>query len=779
MQRTTSAALPSQSLVRKICILILTLAIFTDTNAAVQFGALKIIDPPRSNTNDPRAEIVIASNGDEAQIVWTEARTGIGSTTNIFGTRMRADGTLVEPAGRFLLPQFTSGAPVRLVPAGPDFFLFGMQTLFQWVGLRLGMEGAPIGAPIILTNFSRFQTVLPTFASNGKTILCIAQGFDFRLLDMNGREIARQSFSGGGSWMSRAFRAEALHDGNYLVAWEGRNFARVDGETGIVMPYLKSSTITNHTLIALGLNVEKTEMLVGYQLDGSADRVLLERVDSEGRTLASKERSTADAFFRAAILPYRDGWMLFEMPTITGLPTITSVGTTFVKANGEELDLLPSKISPFDTGGLNLSVARWQDQFLAGSRRVKERTSSVVTFGEGLPTKSQRLLAVENQETASIAASPNGYLAVWESRNGGLRELRGQRLNRDGSPSDPTPFTIGPANLFPTVPPQAIFDGTNFMVGWLRTQQQLLLQSVHSSGAITSAPPRVIQTDSPPFKLLRHKNQTLLSFIQPSGLRVYFVDQQIPTGMFLQGGTDIASNDEELLLVQNPTTARLVELEPAKMPVYGEVIFEAEGRGGKVASVGRQFLVAWRDSNTQIHGARIQNGAVVSNDLRFSMLQTNVTLHLSANADSYLLSMVETGAPYLYFTNTIAIINAATGAATTNRQILGMATNFVSIASAGRDFLTAMTLWRPPYRATTVLQSISSSEPAAFQTPVALGDQVEIGLTLDETRRYRIEESDDLEHWTPKARVVGGSELYLSEPRDSSNRFFRAVLELD
>src|SRR6187402_2795335 len=120
MQLTTSASSSSsQSLIRTLCILILALANI-NTPAALQFGALNVINPPGQSLNSGRGPLMLVSNGSEAELVWSDRIGGAASTTNIFGSRVRPDGTLVDPAGRFLIPQFNSGSTYNLLPVGPD-----------------------------------------------------------------------------------------------------------------------------------------------------------------------------------------------------------------------------------------------------------------------------------------------------------------------------------------------------------------------------------------------------------------------------------------------------------------------------------------------------------------------------------------------------------------------------------------------------------------------------------------------------------------------------------
>jgi hypothetical protein len=432
----------------------------------------------------------VASDGIDFLVVWQDERSG---SWDIYGARVGADGTLIDPTG---IP-ISSGAELE---GWPELAFDGTNYLVVWqdqrngswdiYGARVAVDGSvlePGGVAISTAEHSQLEPVIEFDGTNylvvwddvrnesHSDIYCARVGTDGSVLDPGG--VAISSAVNDQVWPELAF------DGtDYLVVWHDYRSglwdiygARVTTAAGVLdTAGIAISTGPNDTgWAAVGFDGADYFVVWGEYLSGSWDvygaRVALDGsvLDTAGIAVSSATNSQdapAIAFDGANhLVVWQDGRN----------GSYTDVYGSRVDVDGIVLDPAGIVISTvandqecpavaFD--GTNYLVV-WDDYRngsgfdIYGSR---VGTDGTVLDPGGIPIST----ADDDQEYSSIAFDGTDYLVVWDDyRSGSSWDIYGARVGVDGNVLDPAGIPISTGPDWEVVSDVA-FNGIDYLVVW-------------------------------------------------------------------------------------------------------------------------------------------------------------------------------------------------------------------------------------------------------------------------------------------------------------------------
>jgi len=176
----------------------------------------------------------VATDGRDFFAVWLDGR---GGTTSVFGTRILADGTVLDPTGIVIASPGVECDSLGLVWDGLNYVVVWRETYtdpyFETRAsfARIDRNGTVLGGPKTLLDHSRGQSLI---ASNGHGSVVIFAAFSGSVvrIDQDGSVSQRQPKSTGGDLQI------ASNGDGYLVSWTGPATAllRLDNNGDAVGP---------------------------------------------------------------------------------------------------------------------------------------------------------------------------------------------------------------------------------------------------------------------------------------------------------------------------------------------------------------------------------------------------------------------------------------------------------------------------------------------------------------------------------------------------------------
>lgn len=384
---------------------------------------------------------VVLFDGEKYFIVWEDYRSG--GTPNIYGCRLRPDGTVLDTGGIIISLTYS---------CGPRLAFDGTNYLVVWEDQRSGYFYSDIyGARVTQSGM---------------------------VLDPGGFPI-----SIAGYWQIRP--AVAFDGANYLVVWtDGRNGQNSDiygarvNTAGIVIDTI-GILISN----ALGTQVSpaivygNNEYLIAWQdsRNGNADiyacrvtpdGIVLDTAGIPVDTTVSEQSQPALYFdgtnFLVVWRDYRDG-ANYDIYGVRINPAGNILDTAFIPiATGINHETNPAV--SFDTTNYIVTFTNEAEQNvdIMGVRISKDGViidTSAILISTGI--------YFYNQRAPALSFDGQNYLAVWEDeRNGNVNcDIFGARITCSGSVLDSAGIPISVATN-DQKNPAVIFDGTNYFVVW-------------------------------------------------------------------------------------------------------------------------------------------------------------------------------------------------------------------------------------------------------------------------------------------------------------------------
>ena len=455
-----------------------------------------LVPAPGSQTN-----AAIAFDGANFLVVWQDLRGG--NYSDISGTRVTPDGTVLDPAG-FVISQ----APCD--QRYPDVAFDGANFLVVWddyrrghafdiYGARVTPGGALLDPAGILITQANNDQQYPALGFDGANFLVVWQDGRDNMAepDIYGARVAPQGtvLDPLGFVISQAAQSQyspvlGFDGANFLVAWQDCRATpeQADIYGARVTP---GGTVLDPAGFAIGnrlwvqgsptLSFDGANFLVAWQdvntgITPPEIGVYGARVtpggtvlDPSGIAIAEDTRGTLPS------LGFDGANFLVVWYEVHGLsPAYSSIWGKRVTPGGTVLDTASIVISAAAPrtqqspvpclGGANFLVV-WQDDRnkpgepdIFGARVTPAGT--VLDPGGFLITLSAR-----GQYSTTSSFDGANFLVVWEDDRGGYTDIYGARVTPEGTVLDPSGFAISQAPSWQYEPALA-FDGANFLVVW-------------------------------------------------------------------------------------------------------------------------------------------------------------------------------------------------------------------------------------------------------------------------------------------------------------------------
>jgi hypothetical protein len=604
----------------------------------------------------------VASNGSEFLVVWRDYRQDVFPRGDVYGTRVSAAGTVLDPGGIAISTAFQA-------QGGPAVAWNGTNYLVVWYDARSGS-----GADIYGARVSGAGTVL----------------------DPAGIAIST-------AFLDQTFPAVAWNGTNFLVVWHDRRSnnndiygTRVNGAGGVLDPagiaiFLESGA-QDPAFPAVAWN--GTNFLVVWQTNpsfGFSPAIYGTRVSSAGSVLDPAGIAIATGGAEDAAVAANGTSFLVVWKTLggfgdiygtrvtgagsvldpTGIPIYTAAGgefnpevgwngTNFLVAwSGPDADLRGARVSPvgtvLDPTGIPIAVGArpavawngtnflvvWQDGRIRGGR-VSPAGSVLDPAGILVST------AANTQAAPAVAWNGTEYLVVWEDhRSGTCCDIYGTRVSAAGSVLDPAGIAISTAASQQRAPALE-WNGTDFFVAWEDSRSgtccDIYGTRVSAAGSVLDPAGIAISTaassQSGPAVAWNGADYLVVwtdgrTGIQVWGARVTGAGSVLdPAGIAIATGPgsqlfpDLAWNGTKFLVVW--TDNRLCSctdydifgtrvsgagsvLDPAYIPISTATNTQTEAA---VASRGDDFFVVWQDrrsgTNDDIYGAGVGGDGTVA-----------------------------------------------------------------------------------------------------------------------------------------------------------------------
>ncbi len=442
------------------------------------------------NQTDP----AIAFDGTNFLVVWEDCRRG--SYSDICGTRVTPQGTLLDPSG-FVISQ----APYdQRYPAlafdGTNFLVvwddYRRGHAYDIYGTRVTTGGAVLDAFGIIISDAMNDQQCPAVAFDGANFLVVWQDnvYDVQQQDISGARVTQGGVvldpdgiaiaqAPNGQW----YPAVGFGGTNFFVVWHDCRdsgtayiYATLVTPQGIVVVpdgFRISLAPGSQVLPALGF--DGTNFLVTWlDIQGSFPPSLSiygTRVtsggtvlDPDGFAISGAGGAPAAGFDGANFLVV---WQAAGMLNSDICGARVTPGGTVLDPGGVLISGAPdSQLSPalaFD--GANFLVV-WQDDRGGGGYYTDVYGARVTP--EGTVVDPQGFIitqAARDQLTPALAFDGANFLVVWEDNRGGDPGIYGTRVTPGGTVLDPAGIAIGEATNW-QYSPAIGFDGANFLVVW-------------------------------------------------------------------------------------------------------------------------------------------------------------------------------------------------------------------------------------------------------------------------------------------------------------------------
>jgi hypothetical protein len=409
---------------------------------------------------DSQENTAVASNGTDYLVAWEDRR--VAGHLNIYGTRVGASGTVVDPAGLLLGEDVYPQRNVAVASNGSDYFLAweGFRTSITDIfGTRVSADGVALDVPNPLVSPGPSTQRTPDVASNGTDFLVVWA--DFRSESSWDVYATRLSAAGaildpdGIAVSTRAAAQEhpvaASNGTDFLVAWSDYR-DHPDGD------------LVGARIGAAGQVLDPDGFLIANVPQGFNGFSGL-AVASNGQDYLTVWNSLGENHIYAARV-LADG----AAPDPTGIPMGPQSGTqqgVAVASNGETYLVVWADLN------VPTSAAIWGTRVGANGG---------VLDGSGLPITHPPQAHVE----PAVASNGTDYLVVSRSFvSSDDTNVYATRFAADGTILDAVPFEISTAAHGQSLPTVAS-DGVDYFVAWddQRTFDDLVYGSrVSSAGA--------------------------------------------------------------------------------------------------------------------------------------------------------------------------------------------------------------------------------------------------------------------------------------------------------
>lgn len=427
-----------------------------------------------------------AFNGTDYLVVWEDDD---GGSWNIFGTRVSAEGTVLDPAG---IAISTSGGAQRfpsIASNGSDWFVAWRDGRYNGYYpdifcARLSADGSVIDPVGIVVCTENDEQTAPAVSFDGLNYLIVWQDYRYGVNRVFGARVSQsgtvldpQGFLV--STQGHAAEAPAISFGgqSYMVVWQDRyvgdeniGAARVS-QSGVVLdPAGIMICDKQGDQMVPSIAYADTNWFVTWcDISGSHYQIYGSRVSQSGVVLDTlsipiSPDSGCNGYHEAAAL----GSSYF----VVWMGRLHSIWGARVSLEGVLLDTICVEVSsagyneqiPSVIGGDSNYLVTWTEmRYDQGwdvyGGRVSEDCVPLDT-GDILMTTT-----VSRQSFPAVAHGDATYLVAWEDfRDDPYAEIYVSRVAQNGIVLDPLPLPVSSAT--DAARPDAAYDGTNFLVVW-------------------------------------------------------------------------------------------------------------------------------------------------------------------------------------------------------------------------------------------------------------------------------------------------------------------------
>ena len=732
--------------------------------------------------SQPLSQPGIGVTGANAILVWNERAgdapgaggNGALPNFNIVFSRIDGNGIPLDHPGRAIVSRGAAQDPVGLTPAGSSYYMIygrasNVTTLSpETVLTRISVDGAPYFAPVVITT-NTVKTYRAT--SNGRTLMFVYDGRSpepsallFQLFDLDGKLISKGSVPGSDYPLSYDLASDGT---DYLLVWQSRvaPFLRATRFSGNSGGHVTATVSTNNVAVsALGYG-SSGYLLATSSLPRSMPGLL--ELDRDGKILASGSPTNFLINAASAIFGEGDGWNVVTVFDSTARTMrVTPVGGGALRsqpdpsalANGMvNMAAMPIEnfIRPFGGPGKYLAT-RW-------------RGVSVVPPADA-PMRAPKAYAIQNY--SRVVASPFGYLATWREASGDGAALNAMRFAKDGTRLDAQPLVI---TNRPTDPPSVVFDGSDYLVGWLQVDYLARhLARIAPTGSANMRTQTINVRENPyPFEIVA--NQSGRTYLTTWGagdaLSLHLVELS-PTGgvaseNLLHGQSVVTDGRDFYSIGAEAGEVYTWKIEQGAIPQEVNRKVSDAGSSAYGFSLPNAFAVVWiRDGGPGWNYAYFTNGV----EQFRSALPSGRPPKIAANQERLVVTSYPTAnRNRVLFRST----HLATGEIVETTADFGSHTD-LNFASAGGDFFGVTD------SIGVAMQYVGSfwatHEPApAFNIARGPSGLPQASLSLQPTRSYRIETSSDLIHWQLVEIVTARDRFEVPAPQ-GAHTFVRAIL---
>lgn len=569
----------------------------------------------------------IASDGTNYLVVWHDNRNG--SRLNVFGARVSASGTILDPSGFAV----TTGTNDQWYPAiafnGTNYLVAwqdarnGNQDIYASRVTTAGVVLETNGLPVVTVGYDQR---LPVVASlNGDFLVAWQDGrngtanqdvYAARIRGA-GLLIETNGFAVSSAANSQSAPSLGVVGTNYVAAWH-------DFRSGVSLDvYAARITASGTVLDSNGIAVSAAsgdQWNVSIAGNGGTGLIVWQ----DGRNGTNDDLFGARINANGTVLD-PGGLAINQQTGQQRYPAVTAVGSDFYVAwqdnrGGVDFDLYGTTVSastgvPASTDGTLLSsavndqrypaLARAGNQLLVVWEDIRNGSNAEIygsridATGTSLDSGNLLISTVANsQDSPAVAGNGSLYLAVWRDyRNDPLGDIYGSRIAADGTVMDPAGIAICTATNYQQAPSVAS-SGTDFLVVW-----QDFRNGVHDDvmgSRVTAA--GVVQ--------------------DPNGL-------QITTALGAQRQPSVAGTTNGYLVVwQDSRSVNGLDIYGARVNPDGSVR-DANGlpicavigdqKAPAVAGLNESYFVAWEDYRSglsnRVYGTRVDwNGTIAFSD---------------------------------------------------------------------------------------------------------------------------------------------------------------------
>jgi hypothetical protein len=377
----------------------------------------------------------VASNGSDFLVVWSDARNGDHSRSDVFGTRISSAGAVLD----VLSIDISTDGPNELLPVvawnGTNYLVVWDET--RLVATRVNSAGTVIDAKQFPLSDANGDEANPAITSDGTNWFVVWEDYRNGNADIYGARIANNKTKLDGLGFpiatgsdAQATPSVAFNGTRYLAGW-----LRTDGSGGHVEArrVSKAGALLGTTATALSSSILELEPSVGAR--GSTFIVTWEefRLETSSFDVRGRRINSNGA------VPDSDSFPIGDSSTHELLPAIADGATS--------------------------SLVVWQDQRSSiDIRGARLGTGKTILDPDGITLSTEQ---TPNSEAApSIAWNGSEYLVVWEDdRSGTGSDIYGTRVDPSGAVLDPGGIPISTATGDQLAPSVAA-GGAAFLVAW-------------------------------------------------------------------------------------------------------------------------------------------------------------------------------------------------------------------------------------------------------------------------------------------------------------------------